>query len=170
MHEWVGAGAPRCWSLGNRIRLSGQVPLAENAQVSFPKVTITSRCREALVERFRLSVCVSARACVCVCGRRMELGLAPGRPAGSSLETRTAPGPEGSRFPQEPAPSWIPGFCSTESLSALEILKKTSDIAQSPQKLDFKNSPNQSEGFPGGASGKEPAGPCRRQKRWGFDP
>ena len=26
------------------------------------------------------------------------------------------------------------------------------------------------EGFPGGASGKEPAGQCRRRKRRGFDP
>lgn len=118
MHEWVGAGAPRGWSLANRIRLSGQVPLAKNAQLSFPKVTIISRGQEGLAQRFRLSVCVSARACVCVCGRRMELGLAPGRPAGSSLELRTAPGPAGSRVLQEPASSWIPGFCSTEYLSA----------------------------------------------------
>ena len=64
MHEWVGAGAPRGRSLATRIRLSGQVPLAKNAQLSFPKVTITSRCQEGLAQRFRLSVCVSERACV----------------------------------------------------------------------------------------------------------
>ena len=64
MNEWVGAGAPRGRSLATRIRLSGQVPLAKNAQLSFPKVTITSRCQEGLAQRFRLSVCVSERACV----------------------------------------------------------------------------------------------------------
>lgn len=113
------------------------MPLAKNAQVSFPKVTITSRCREALAEGFRLSVCVSA--CVRVCLRKEDgAGSGPWLLAGSSLETRTAPGPAGSRFLQEPASSWIPGFCLTESLSALEILTKTPQTLPMSQKLDFK--------------------------------
>ena len=71
----------------------GQVPLAKNAQLPLPGVTIPSAA-----ERDRLSGLGCRRACVRVCGRRMELGLAPGRPAGSSLETDSA-GSRGRKVP-----------------------------------------------------------------------
>ena len=35
--------------------------------------------------------------------------------------------------------------------------------------LNFKTSPKENDGFPGDASGKEPACQCRRLKRRGFD-
>ena len=36
--------------------------------------------------------------------------------------------------------------------------------------LELNSSPQSLRGFPGGASGKEPACQCRRRKRYRFDP
>ena len=49
------AGPPR-----TAYGFSRQVPLAKNAQLSFPKVTSTLRCRAGLTECSRLWVCLSA--------------------------------------------------------------------------------------------------------------
>ena len=100
------SGVGGCWGTKRLVPREpptafGQVPLAKNAQLLLPRVTIPSGCREGPAQRARLS------ACVRVCGSRMELGPAPGRPAGSRLETDSAGSrgrkvPEGARLLTDP--------------------------------------------------------------------